>query len=233
MHPDGTSQLVTCGLLNLTHRESREHPSALEPGQPYDVELELEVTSWVFEEGHRIRLDLAGADWPNVWAPPYAGTLTVEREGSALVLPTVEGPPAIQERPSLPPPRREPKHHETSRGEEGEAVVCRIEHDLIARETRAVTSYGGVSKADESRPKTEERYEGTVGVSLEDPGRAWVDPRASNTLYFPEATISGDVHWRIESDAEAYHVAIELDTAEDGAPRWSRRWQRDIPRRFQ
>lgn len=233
VHPDGTSQLVTRGLLNLTHRDSREDPSPLEADRTYDVAFELEVTSWVFEEGHRIRLDLAGADWPNAWSPPLAGTLTIARANSAIMLPTVEGPPTVTERPSLPPPQREPKHHETSRGEEGDAVVWRIEHDLIARETRAVTAYGGIGEADEHRPKTEERYEGVVGVSADDPGRAWVDARASNTLHFPEATVSGEVHWRIESDAEAYHVSIELDTAEGGEPRWSRTWQRSIPRNLQ
>jgi predicted acyl esterase len=233
VHPDGTSQLVTRGLLNLTHRDSREAPEPLEVDQSYDVAFELEVTSWVFEKGHRVRLDLAGADWPNAWSPPLAGTLTIDRVGSAITLPTVEGPPSVTQRPSLPPPRHEPKHHETSRGEEGEAVRWSIEHDLIARESRAVTSYGGVGDADEHRPKTEERYEGVVGVSADDPGRAWVEARASNILYFPEATVSGEVHWRIESDAETYHVSIELDTAEDGEPRWSRAWQRSIPRNLQ
>jgi predicted acyl esterase len=233
VHPDGTSQLVTRGLLNLTHRESREAPEPLEVDHDYEVAFELEVTSWAFETGHRIRLDLAGADWPNAWSPPLAGTLTIARGGSAITLPTVEGPPSVTERPSLPPPRREPKHHETSRGDEGEAVLWRVEHDLVARETRAITSYGGIGDADEHRPKTEERYEGVVGVSADDPGRAWVDARASNILYFPEATVSGQVHWRIESDAESYHVSIELDTAEDGEPRWSRTWQRSIPRNLQ
>ena len=233
VHPDGTSQLVTRGLLNLTHRDSHEDPAPLEADRTYDVAFELEVTSWVFEEGHRIRLDLAGADWPNAWSPPLPGILTIARSSSSITLPTVEGPPTVTERPSLPPPQREPKHHETSRGEKGDAVVWRIEHDLIARETRAVTSYGGIAEADAHRPKTEERYEGVVGVSADDPGRAWVDARASNTLHFPEAMVSGNVHWRIESDAESYHVSIELDTAEDGEPRWSRAWRRSIPRNLQ
>jgi predicted acyl esterase len=233
VHPDGTSQLVTRGLLNLAHRDSREAPEPLEIDRDYEVAFELEVTSWVFETGHQVRLDLAGADWPNAWSPPLPGTLTIARSGSSITLPTVEGTPSVTERPSLPPPRREPKHHETSRGDEGESVLWRVEHDLVARETRAITSYGGVGDADEHRPKTEERYEGIIGVSADDPGRAWVDARASNTLYFPEATVSGEVHWRIESDAETYHVSIELDTAEDGEPRWSRTWRRSIPRNLQ
>ena len=32
--PDGVSTLVTTGVLNLTHRESHEHPTPLVPGSP-------------------------------------------------------------------------------------------------------------------------------------------------------------------------------------------------------
>ena len=101
--PDGTSQLVTRGLLNLTHRESREHPSPLEPGRPVDVTIELEVTSWVFEPGHRIRLDLAGSDWPNAWPPPLpVHAHGRARPGSPLVLPTLDGPVAGRARARAP-----------------------------------------------------------------------------------------------------------------------------------
>lgn len=231
--PDGTSALVTRGLLNLTHRDSREHPSALEPGARYRVAFELEVASWVFEPGHRIRLDLAGTDWPNVWPPPAPVTLTIERSGSAIVLPTVEGPSPISARPELPPPMREAVPLESSRGEGMKDVTWRIEHDVIRGEARAVTAYGGDTDADEVRPRTEEWYEGTVGVSTTDTGRAWVEARATNTLHFPEATISGVARWTIRSDAEAYHVEIDASLAEDGEPAWSRRWERTIPRELQ
>ncbi len=231
--PDGTSALVTRGLLNLTHRDSREEPSALEPGTPYPVSFELEVASWVFEPGHRIRLDLAGSDWPNAWPPPGPVTLTIDRSGSAIVLPTLEGPSPFAERPVLPPPTREAHPLESSRGAEMPSVTWRIEHDVVAKETRAVTGYGGTSEGDERRPKTEEWYEGTVGVSTEDPGTAWVQAHAMNTLHFPEATIAGDVRWTIRSDGEAYEVEIDASLSEDGEPAWSRRWHERIPRHLQ
>ena len=66
--PDGTSALVTRGLLNLTHRV--EPPAPLVPGEPYEIEVEMEATSWVFPAGHSIRLSIAGNDWPNTWVPP-------------------------------------------------------------------------------------------------------------------------------------------------------------------
>ncbi len=231
--PDGTSALVTRGLLNLTHRRSRERPEPLEPGRPERIAFELEVAGYVFEPGHRIRLSLAGTDWPNTWPPPGPVTLTIERAGSALVLPTLQGPPPIAERPSLPPPTRAPHPLESSRGTAMPEVVWRIEHDVLARETRAITAYGGVSEGDGRAPGTEERYEGEVGVSITDPGRAWVRARAVNVLRFPEATVGGEARWEIRSDALAYDVEVEASLTEAGERIWTRRFTRRIPRKLQ
>ena len=42
-----------------------------------------------------------------------------------------------------------------------------------------------------------------------------------------------EVRSRIDADAEAYHLRLDLATAEDGTPRWSRRFERRIPRHLQ
>jgi len=233
VHPDGTSQLVTRGLLNLTHRDSREHPTPLEPGTPYRVSLELEVASFVFEPGHRIRLDLAGTDWPNAWPPPGPVTLTVERSGSALVLPTVDGPSPVAERPVLPAPSRPQAPDESARGEPLEEITWAFRHDILKRETVAEVRYGGPSDGDDVAPAIEQWYGGTVGVSTEDPGRAWVDAKATYRIRWPQAEILTEARSTIRSDHDAYHVRIEIDTAEDGEPRWSRAWERTIPRHAQ
>jgi predicted acyl esterase len=229
VHPDGTSQLVTRGLLNLAHRESREAPSALAPGEPVDVAIELEVTSWVFEPGHRVRLDLASSDWPNAWPPPRPGSLLVDRERSRLVMPTLEGRGPIERRPELPPPR--PGHGEPSPA--GEAVMWHIEHDVTGRQAGAVVAYGGESEADEVAPHIVQRYGGTVGVSMADPGRAFVDAGVTYELRFPEARVQTASALRIDSDAEAYQVRIDLEAREGDELVWSRRWERRIPRNLQ
>jgi hypothetical protein len=233
VHPDGTSQLVTRGLLNLTHRGSREHPAPLVPGETYEVALELEVTSWIFEPGHRVRLDLAGSDWPNAWAPPMPCTLSIERAASTLVLPVLRGPSPTGGSPVLPPPRKPQTDRESSRGDELAELVWHIEHDLPGRETRAVVRYGGPSGGDEVAPPFEQWYGGTVGVSTEDPGRAFADSGATYVMRYPEATVRTESRLRIDSDADAYHVRIEIDAREDDEPRWSRRWERRIPRNLQ
>ena len=85
--PDGTSLLVTRGVLNLTHRDSHEHPEPLEPGQPTRVVVELDGIAQAMPAGHRLRLALSPAYWPWLWPAPEPVTLAVHTAPSALVLP--------------------------------------------------------------------------------------------------------------------------------------------------
>src|SRR5207249_12195151 len=99
----GSSALVARGVLNLTHRDSHVEPEPVESGERYRIRLDLDATSWVFERGHRVRLDLAGSDWPNVWPPPSAGRLTIDHAASSLVLPVIEAREQSGAVPDLPP----------------------------------------------------------------------------------------------------------------------------------
>ncbi len=91
--PDGTSWLVSYVILNLTHRDSYEHPTALQPGKLYDVEVPLYMVAHRFKKGSRIRAALSESLWPLVWPSPELATLTIELSRSSLVLP-VRPPPA-------------------------------------------------------------------------------------------------------------------------------------------
>ncbi len=225
--PDGYSSLVTRTLLNLAHRDSGEEPSPLRPGHAYAVRLELEVTSWVFEPGHRIRLDLAGSDWPNAWPPPEPVTLTIDRDGSALTLPVLHGPSPVQGRPELAPPQSS-EDAIPNRGHD--EFDWRIERDVALDETRAVVGNRGDHPATNDAPSFAERYHGTVAVSTRDPGRARAEGGARFEMRFPEATVTSEASTKLSSDREAYHIEIELRVGEDGRERWFRRWDRTIPR---
>src|SRR5262249_50270019 len=138
--PDGTSALVTRGFLNLTHRHGHDEPQALERGATTPVEVELEATSWIIEPGHRVRLSLAGADWPNTWPPPTGGTMPAERNVVVLEPPVLAGPSALAP-PALPPTTGTDPHAPPADGAQP-PLVWRFERDLVVGETRAVTSYG-------------------------------------------------------------------------------------------
>jgi hypothetical protein len=84
---DDKATRVTYGLLNLTHRDSREHPSPLEPGQPYPVTVQLNDVAYRFPAGHRLRLSLSTSYWPLVWTPPQPVCLAIRTGVSSLKLP--------------------------------------------------------------------------------------------------------------------------------------------------
>jgi hypothetical protein len=112
-------------------------------------------------------------------------------------------------------------------------VQWRIEHDVIERQTRAVARYGGSGDADGVAPPIVQWYGGTVGVSTDDPGRAFVDAGAEYEIRYPEATVRTSSRTRIDSDAETYRVTIEVTAGEEGTEPWRRRWERTIPRDLQ
>jgi hypothetical protein len=90
--PENKSWLVSYGLLNLTHRTSHEHPSALKPGELYDVEIKLFMVAHRFKRGHRIRIALSESLWPLVWPSPQIATLTFELGTSSIALPVRPAP---------------------------------------------------------------------------------------------------------------------------------------------
>ncbi|HEY7626510.1 MAG TPA: CocE/NonD family hydrolase [Ilumatobacteraceae bacterium] len=214
--PDGTSALVTRGLLNLTHHV--EPPAPLVPGEPYRVEVEMEATSWVFPAGHSIRLSIAGNDWPNTWVPPRPVTLTVESLQMQLpVLPN--GGAGAPELVALPVP--DPTMPED--------VCWSIDHDVLRRTTSAKTLYGGTYAGRHGATVTDS-YAGEVTVSITDPAQATAGGTVRFDIDWPEASVSVVSTLLVRSTADAYHVDIHLDASEGGHHVAERRWSRQIPR---
>ena len=101
--PDGTVTQITGAGLNGAQRESMSEPRDLEPGKSYSLDIEMHLTSWVFPQGHRIRVAISNALWPMLLPTPYPMTTSLElggTDGSRLVLPVVPvhgtAPPAFQ-----------------------------------------------------------------------------------------------------------------------------------------
>ena len=230
--PDGTSALVSRGVLNLTHRDGHEAPAPLEPGVPTQVEIELEATSWTFEPGQRVRLALAGSDWPNTWPPPRAGTLEIDRASVELELPVLDGPPVAPPPVFQPPPAAAARARPMS---DAPPVVREIERDPVGRQTRVVTSYG--SRYDGPfGAAIEEQYDGLVGVADDTPGRAWASARTRYAIAWPETSVVTEAHLRFRSTSTRFHVVVEVVASEDGPDgigHVERRFERSIPRKLQ
>ena len=138
---DGGALRVSYQVLNLTHRDSHEHPQPLEPGVAYDVHLTMNVCGHRFMAGHRIRLSIASTYWPMIWPAPYPATLTIQTAASVLELPVrpADAGPSV----SFPAPAHGPR---TPMTQLDPGVVRRYSvQDHVTGETRYVTdAVGGV-----------------------------------------------------------------------------------------
>lgn len=85
--PDGESNRVTYGILNLCQRESSETPTALEPGRRYTVRVPLDNAAHRFAAGSRIRVSISTTYWPMMLPSPEAVRLSVFTGLSKVTLP--------------------------------------------------------------------------------------------------------------------------------------------------
>ena len=112
VQPDGSVSLVTGRLLNGSQRDSRLEPELLEPGEIYDLELDLHFTTWTFKPGHRVRLSVSNSLFPMIWPTPHPMTteLHVGVEDTRMELPVI--PPADRRVPAFLPPEPREEHTE-------------------------------------------------------------------------------------------------------------------------
>lgn len=227
--PDGTSALVARGLLNLAHRESMTEPAPVTAGEWIDLAFELEAGSWCFPVDHHIRLALAGGDWPNTWMAPTAEPIEIDIGATTLTIPLIAPEEPNEERPEFVDAgglgrtgKLDADHDEPN-----PAPLWRYEHDVLAREMRAVTRYGSVSDA------YEDDYRGVVTVSIPDPSVGTANATARVTIRWPDVTVVSEARLRFRSDATTYHVEVDLDVDEDGHPFARRTWNESIPRHLQ
>lgn len=85
LRPDGTSAMITYGVLNLTHRNSHEFPRAMTPGQAFETSFALDQIAYRLPKGHRLRIAVSTAWFPFIW--PSAERMTLTVKSGSLELP--------------------------------------------------------------------------------------------------------------------------------------------------
>ncbi|MDO8363648.1 MAG: CocE/NonD family hydrolase [Actinomycetota bacterium] len=234
--PDGTSTLITRGMLDLQQRgvwpsdpngSVGAEPQPVVPGEWTQLAVPLEATTWTLLPGHRLRLAVAGTDWPNCWPPAQPFTLSVRRHSVQLTLPLATALPSAGAGFTAGP-------GPGSGADEADGVEWRVEHDVLARETRVHTRYGG------SYPGTHgtgvsDAYEGTLGISTTDLANAWARGRSRFDLTFalPDGSTtvcSTEATLHVRSDHEWFHVEISLTAQRDGSTVVGRSWTETLPR---
>ncbi len=217
--PDGTSALVARGTLDLAFRDGVHAPavpSPLVPGEQYDVVVALDACAYRFSPGQRLRLSVAGADWPNTVAPPAPLSLTVH--GGSLQLPhwALGGRPA----PTF-------ASGDATSSEDPGSVSWTVTDDVLGRTTTCAVRHGSDYEIPHGGHAWEE-YAGEVVVD-----RRTFAQRASADCTFrltwPGVDVRVSSTMRVEVTGAGRSVAIAAE-AYDGDELVARReWSGDAP----
>jgi uncharacterized protein len=226
--PDGTSALVTRGVLNLAHRESHEHPSALAPGARYTVRVPLDVAAHSFAAGNRLRVAVSPAYWPWLWPSPEEATLTLH--GGSLELPVRPFRPDDDSLPAF----GEPEHAAPLEIEEKEPgpVAHTLRRDLATGRVEKVFDWdlGGSLRLVDADLETSDASHCVYAIVDGDPESAKVDFRASSGMGRGDWSMLSEVASSMTGDRDAFHVQTRLDVSENGEQIFSRDWSFTIPR---
>jgi uncharacterized protein len=222
--PDGASELITRGILNLTHRDSHEEPTALTPDAPVEATIELDATAYILEPGYRLRLDLAGSDFASSWPPPSAARLSFDVTACALVLPVPQGPPVAD------PPVFAPGDDSAHRPDR---VLWEVRDEVVSGERRVVIDHGGVRGQATTGASILDSYAGEVGVRSTDPGNAWATGGVSFEVTWPEVTVLTRSRGTLRTDPDTWRLELEVKVYENGELVHEDQWERTLPRHLQ
>lgn len=230
---DGSSTLVTRGVLNLSARHGRDRAVPWEPGATQEVSFELNGIGHAFPPGHRIRLAVSSAYWPWIWPQPgsQAG-FTLEPAGSFLELP-VRAREASSDIAFEEPEQSEPlgvSHPATFDEPRPERLVVR---DVAKGEWRLEVDprYGGTRVYPDGLEFTEDALE-TYTIDENDPLSARTRSDWSIRLHRPELAWEATVRTRSEitCDGTDFHASNEVVCTDGGEVVFHRTWEKRIPR---
>ena len=227
--PDDAATRVTYGLLNLTHRNSHEHPEPLEPGKRYRIPVRLNHIAQAFPAGHRLRISISTSYWPLAWAPPEPVRLTIFGGVSGLILPTREPRSEDAEMRAFEEPEAAPPLETT--------LLAPMHYDWVvhrdlARDlsTLEVVKDEGTYRIDAIDLEVQRKviewysYRGNDFSSLR--GETYCE-RGFRRGDWQVRTVTRTI---LTADAEAFHVRADLDAFEGEKRVFCRSWDRRIPR---
>ncbi len=235
--PDGASSRISYGILNLCHRNSRQAPEALQPGEWYAVTLRLDDLACSLPAGHRLRLGLSTGYWPMIWPAPAPAILTVETGTGVLQLPV--RPPRSEDedlKPFEPPVAAPGSSHKKLRHL---PMRRTIEIDLTTNEMVYTLRGDGGELGGAALARIEEigldigytltkRYR----IQEEDALSAATELNQSATLTRGDWSIRLESRTRLTATSEAFRFSGDLQAFEGTERFASREWVLSIPRKL-
>ena len=234
--PDGQITQVAGAAFNGTHRNSSRDPEDIIPGEKFPLNVELHFTSWIFNEGHKIRIAISNAQWPMLWpsALPVITSLEIGGEKGAYI-----------ELPIMPSGRiKTPEFEEPSIGPElkgyevldagnvtGYAAIKTIKRNAITGEASGIATNQGATKYPWGVQRFEEKIEQRTFDS--DPANSIVIGRYKITQELSDRILSFEQNVEFKSNLENFNLKFHRWVLVDGEKYKERVWEETIPRDFQ
>ena len=230
---DGRVTAITGAGLAGAQRRSMEHPEPLTPGQEYVLDLDLHLSSWVWPQGHRIRVAVSNAQWPMLWPTPYPMTTALRlggAAGSSLTLPIVpahsRAPPAFGplEEVEMPPGVTTPNDYAWPGS-------WKLERDEANE--RSTVTWHGTSEVRFPWGSFEHSEQLVYHVDDADPAVSAVEGDAESIEMLADRVLTYRGHLTVTSDASTFHYAYTRELLRNGAVVRTKTWREVIPRDLQ
>lgn len=250
--PDGRSALVARGILNGTRRNGMRSPEGMMAGRVYEIDVPVDASSWRFEVGHRVRVAISGADFPNSWPTPMPAKLTVYFGGarpSAIHLPVIPesklAPPEFDPPPpikSLLGGKAATAARQGARGSTPVSVallttpepdVWEYREEVIKQAVTLRVRRGGTTQLKggaSGRSSTHSSDELELTVSRRDPADVSAEGTSTSRIERGDHVIEAVARQQIRSDADSFHWSVDLRVVHNGRAKFSRKWQKSFPR---
>ncbi len=227
IRPDGTSALITMGVLNLAHRESAESPSLLIADETCNATVILDQIAYRIATGHKLRIALSTTYWPFIWPSPIAATLTLS--SASLMLP--ERQQSTTDNTSFEAPvsapgwqvdtlRQSSSTRHTSTDEQTGVMTTVIENDFGESLDVSHGLRSGSSAIE------------TWTIHPHDPLSAKAELHWQQTGGRDDWLWQTDAHTSMHSDSENFYVTANLKVVDNGDTIFEREFTDTIPRRF-
>ena len=228
--PTGASTLVSRGLLNLTHRDSHEHPTPLQPGKRYTVTVRLNAVAHSLAAGHRWRVAISPTYWPWAWPSPKPVTLSLfTGQASRLSLP-VRPPRAEDEElaPFAAPEQAAPLAVDLLRTPTRHYAV---QHDVVQNAFRLVDGRdGGRRRIRPNGLVTESRSTNTYTTVEGEPLSARVQCERMIELGRDDWVIRIETMSTMSADIDTFYITNGLEAYEGNVRIFAKSWDFAVPR---
>lgn len=225
VHPDGASELISYGVLNLSHSGSHEHPEALVPDKAFDACVMLDQCAYRVPAGHRLRIAISTSCWPMIWPSPETVELTIS--SADLVLP-VRPLASGDEITFQPPEAATPWAIDTLRPNRSERRVTRDE-------TTGATVLNIVDDFGEVRDREHGLVNGSIvretwTIHPGDPSSARGETHWTQTLSRSDWSVRTETFSEMTCDAQNFYLKAKIQAFESDELAFERAFEEKIRR---